>query len=373
MKNKTNVCLAIAFGLFLSTSIVVVGAGQWSVEKASAWYEKQPWPAGCNFGPSTAINQLEMWQADTFDPATIDRELSWAEGLGFTVVRVFLHNLPYDQDSKGFIGRMEQFLKLADKHHVRVMFVLFDGVWDPFPKLGKQRDPKPFVHNSGWVQCPHQDILKDPARHDELKPYVTGVVKHFRNDKRIFAWDVYNEPDNPNKSAYGSVEVPDKAKAMMPLLKKSFAWARAAKPTQPLTSAPWIGNWGDVKKLKPMEKFMFENSDIITFHNYGDLADISKCVENLKRLHRPIICSEYMARPRKSTFDPVFGYLKENKVGAINWGFVSGKTQTIYPWDTWTTTYTAEPAVWFHDIFRADGTPFDQKEVDYIRSVTGKK
>jgi hypothetical protein len=348
-------------------------AAPWSVEKANAWYAGQPWPVGCNFSPSTAINQLEMWQAESFDAATIDRELGWAEGLGFNAVRVFLHDLVWQQDSAGLLKRMEQFLALAEKHHIRVLFVPLDAVWDPFPKLGKQRAPKPHVHNSGWVQSPHQDLLKNPARHDELKPYIQGVIGHFKSDARVLGWDLYNEPDNPNRTAYGKVELPDKAEAMLPLLRKAFAWAREVNPSQPLTAGAWIGNWGDPAKLTPMEKLMFEESDIISFHCYDPLDGMRLCVEHLKRYQRPILCTEYMARPRGSTFDPILAYLKEQKVGAFNWGFVAGKTQTIYPWDTWEKTYTAEPPVWFHDIFRADGKPFDAKEVDYIRSVTGRK
>ena len=369
----TRISFALALMCLLCATLAAAAAGRWSEKKANDWYARQPWPVGCNFGPSTAINQLELWQADTFDPAAIDRELGWAEGLGFTAVRLFLHDLLWQQDREGFLRRMEQFLSLAEKHRIRVMFVLLDGVWDPFPKLGKQREPKPHIHNSGWVQSPHQDVLKDPARHDELKPYLSGLVKHFRKDARILAWDIYNEPDNPNRTAYGKVELPNKAAAMMPLLKKAFAWARAADPMQPLTAGVWTGTWSDPQKLTPMEKFMFAESDIITFHNYDALTNAVKCIESLKRYNRPIICTEYMARPRGSTFDPVLGLFKEHKVGALNWGFVAGKTQTIYPWDTWEKTYTAEPPLWFHDIFRADGSAYDLKEVDYIRRITGKK
>lgn len=40
------------------------------------------WYFGANFIPSTAINQLEMWQKETFDPTTIDRELGFARKIG---------------------------------------------------------------------------------------------------------------------------------------------------------------------------------------------------------------------------------------------------------------------------------------------------
>src|SRR5690348_17406411 len=127
-------------------------AQRWPMDKANDWSKQAGWLVGCNYIPSTAINQLEMWQADTFDPKTIDRELGWAQQLGFTSIRVFLHNLLWQQDSDGFLNRMDQFLAIADKHHIKVVFVLFDSCWNPDPKLGRQPAPRLFVHNSGWVQ-----------------------------------------------------------------------------------------------------------------------------------------------------------------------------------------------------------------------------
>jgi hypothetical protein len=344
----------------------------WPAEKARAWGRDQGWLVGCNFSPSTAINQLEMFQASTFDPAAIDRELGWAESLGFNSVRVFLHHQLWEQDAQGFLGRLEKLLAIADQHHIGVMFVLFDSCWDPFPKPGAQRAPKPHLHNSGWVQSPGADILKNPARFEPLEAYVLGVVGHFRHDPRVQVWDVWNEPDNDNHTAYGKQEPKNKAELVLPLLKKAFAWCRAAQPSQPLTSAVWLGNWGDPAKLKPMEKLQLESSDVISFHNYSKLEELKPCVENLRRYQRPILCTEYMARPAGSLFNPNLGYLKQQGVAAYNWGFVAGKTQTIYPWDSWTQTYTNEPPVWFHDIFRADGSAYRPAEVEYIRSVTAK-
>jgi hypothetical protein len=343
--------------------------GQWTPERANAWYARQPWLVGCNFTPSTAINQLEMWQADTWDPVTIDRELRWAHELGFTSVRVYLHDIVWRQDRRGFLKRIEQFLDIADRHQIGVMFVLFDGVWDPFPQPGKQREPRPHIHNSGWVQSPAQEILKDPARHDELKDYVQGVMRHFRNDRRVHVWDIYNEPDNPVPQ-YRDVELKNKAEMALLLLKKAYAWAREVNPSQPITSGVWIGNWGDVSKLTAMERFQLEESDVITFHSYANIDEAKRCVQNLRRYNRPILCTEYMARPQGSVFDPILGYFKEQNVGAYNWGFVDGKSQTIYPWDSWRKPYTAEPSPWFHDILRRDGTPYDVKEVEYIKSLT---
>lgn len=362
------VAASLALGLMGGA---VQASEQWSPERANAWYRDQPWLVGCNFGPSTAINQLEMWQADTFDLATIDRELGWAQDLGFNSVRVFLHHMVWDQDSAGFLQRMDRFLKVGERHKIGVMFVLLDSVWDPNPQPGKQREPKPHVHNSGWVQSPGIAILKDPARHAELKPYIKGVIGHFRDDRRVHAWDIINEPENPNARSYGAKELKNKAEFALKLLESSYAWAREADPTQPITSGVWIGTWSDPQKLTPIERFQLEKSDIVTFHNYARLPELKKCVASLRRYDRPILCTEYMARPNGSTFDPMLEYFKSKKVGAYNWGFVAGKTQTIYPWDSWDKTYTAEPPVWFHDIFRKDGSPYDPTEVAYIKRITG--
>jgi len=374
MKHLPSIVLLVCLTACTTTprGAVAPKSRQWTPAEAQAWYATQPWLVGCNFVPSTAINQLEMWQAETWDPATIDRELGWAADLCFTSVRVFLHDLAWQQDRKGFLKRMDQFLGLAAKHRIGVMFVLFDGVWDPFPKLGKQREPRPHIHNSGWVQSPGAEILRDPARQDALKDYVQGVIGHFRNDRRVQVWDLFNEPDNPVPQ-YRDVELKNKAEVALALLQKTFAWAREVRPSQPLTSGVWIGNWADPAKLTPMERCQLDASDVISFHCYGNQEEAGKCVQNLRRYHRPILCTEYMARPNGSRFDPILGYFQQENVGAYNWGFVNGKSQTIYPWDSWKKEYHGEPPVWFHDIFRADGTPYDPAEVAYIKKVTQSK
>ena len=344
---------------------------RWTIEQAAAWQRKHPWLVGCNYIPSTAINQLEMWQADTFDLKTIDRELGWAEKLGFNSIRVYLHHLLWEQDKKGFLERIDAFLDVADKHGIGVMLVPLDAVWDPYPHLGKQRAPQPHVHNSGWVQSPGAEILRDPTRYEELEPYIKGVISHFRNDRRVRVWDLYNEPENPNEAAYGGKELPNKGEMSLLLLRKVFTWAREVRPSQPLTCGVWRGNWSDPDKLTPMERFQLEQSDVISFHCYGSIDEVKKCVENLQRYKRPILCTEYMVRPRGSTFDPILGYFKEWRVGAYNWGFVAGKTQMNYPWDSWKKQYTDEPPAWFHDIVRPNGEPYTADEVAYIRRITG--
>ena len=346
---------------------------RWPAEKANAWYAKQPWLVGSNYTPASAINELEMWQADTFDAAAIDKELGWAEGLGMTTMRVFLHDLPWQQDAAAFRARIDRFLDIASKHHIRPLFVLFDSCWDPLPKLGPQHAPTPGVHNSGWVQAPGAKGLSDPAQYPRLKAYVTGVVGAFAKDTRVLGWDVWNEPDNGNSGSYAKDEPGNKVDLVLSLLPQVYQWAREAGAEQPLTSGVWKGDWSSDDKLSPMERIQLEQSDVISFHNYDSGAEFEKRILWLQRLQRPIICTEYMARGNGSTFQGSLPVAKKYNVGAINWGFVAGKTQTYLPWDSWKTPYVngREPAVWFHEVLRQDGTPYKQEEVDLIRSLTG--
>ena len=342
----------------------------WTKARANAWADSTGWLVGSNFAPSTAVTQLEMWQAATFDAAAIDRELGLAESLGFNTMRVFLHDLLWKQDSAGLLARMDQFLAIADKHHIRPMFVLFDAVWDPMPHLGAQRAPIPHLHNSGWVQSPGAAVLSDTTRYESLRPYVQGVVGRFANDRRVIAWDIFNEPDNVNRPAYVAYEPLDKGERAFQLMRKAFTWAREMNPSQPLTAAPWKGDYQDVSRVPALVAYMLDSSDVITFHSYDDSASVEREITALERYGRPIICTEYMARPRGSTFQAILPIFARRHVGAINWGFVAGKTQTIYPWDSWYNEYTAEPKVWFHDIFRGDGTPYDASETAFIRALT---
>jgi len=374
-------CRAVlAVALFVS-ALPALGAQQaqahaqrWTEAQANAWYAAQPWPVGGNFLPSTATNELEMWQAETFDAATIDRELGWAEGIGMNTMRVFLHNLLWEQDPKGFEQRIDAFLTIAARHNIRPVFVLFDSCWEPFPKLGPQHAPIPGVHNSGWVQAPGATVLADPAQYSRLESYVKGVVGAFANDKRILAWDLWNEPDNGNDSSYAKGEPKNKNEIVLGLLPQVFAWARTAHPTQPLTSGLWHGEWATLDAMPPLARVQVEQSDIISFHNYGWPEEFEQKVQQLQQFHRPLICTEYMARGAGSLFDTVLPIAHRYRVGAINWGLVAGKSQTYLPWDSWQHPYVDhQPTIWFHDVFHSDGKPYRQREVEIIRSLTSDK
>jgi endo-1,4-beta-mannosidase len=318
------------------------------------WYSKQGWVRGANFLPSSAINQLEMWQRETFDTATINRELGWAEDIGMNSMRVYLHHLAWEIDPGGFKTRMDQYLDIADRHNIRTLFVFFDDCWNPRYQAGKQPDPKPGIHNSGWVRDPGDTLYHtgDTAIFVTLKKYVQDILTTFGQDKRIFLWDLYNEPGN---SGYGN--------RSMPLLQRTFSWAREINPTQPLSA----GVWND--ELVTLNNYQLENSDVITYHNYMDRDTHKKWIDSLRTYGRPLICTEYMARTRNSTFQTIMPMLKEENIGAYNWGLVSGKSNTMYAWDT-PIPSGKEPPVWFHDVFRKDGTVFSQEEIALIKTLT---
>lgn len=347
---------------------------RWSKERAQAWAQAQPWWVGCNFIPSTACNQLEMWQAETFDPTTIERELGWAADIGMNCVRVYLHDLAWQADPTGFKSRIELFLQRADQAGIRTTFVLFDDCWFP-PASGPQPDPVPGVHNSRWAQGPGHDVVRDREQWPRLKEYVEDIVGSFSEDERIAMWDLYNEPGNailplaslPNYQAIPRSLVQLGRHVILPspsltLLQKTFVWARSANPAQPLTA----GIWAPMPRLN---RFQLASSDVLTFHHYLGAASLDKQINSLKRrFERPVICTEWMARPMGSRVESHLPIFKDTQVGCFCWGLVAGRTQTIHAWRD--QPGTPAPELWHHDLLHPDGSAFSQAEVDMFRRLT---
>jgi len=353
-------CLSIALTILLSACMPKEKPesktipGRWSVEQAFEWHEQNGWMVGCNFTPSTAINQLEFWQAESYDPETIDRELGWASDIGFNLIRVYLHDLLWEAGSSDFLERIDNFLDICESHNIKVMFVLFDDCWYSNPQLGPQREPAPGIHNSGWLQSPSYAAVMDRDEWPRLERYAKGVMEAFKDDKRVVLWDLYNEP--ANNHYIGQI---------FPLVKEVFKWAREVNPSQPLT----IGTWKWEENNWPLNKFCLENSDIISFHNYGSYESMAKEIERHQSFGRPVLCSEYLARGRDNLFETHLPLMKKHEVHAVNWGLVDGKTQTKYPWRHPLGKTEIEP--WHHEIFHPDGTPYRQEEVDLIKKLMG--
>lgn len=357
MNRKIFASLLFTVLLTLLTTLSQAQKSIWTAEKASTWYDGQSWPRGCNYQPSSAVNQLEMFQSATFDAVSIDRELGWAQQLGFNCMRVFLHHTAWTSDKKGFKDRLETYLSISEKHGIKTILVFFDDCWNDEYHAGRQPEPKKGIHNSGWIRDPGTAIRNNPDSLKMLEAYVTDILNSHKKDERILMWDLYNEPGN---SGYG-VE-------SLPLLMSVFDWARKVSPSQPLTAGVW--NWG--QDFKDLNNFQLRNSDVISYHCYAYSDEHRSRIKDLKKYGRPLLCTEYMARRNGSLFQTIMPILREEKIGAINWGFVSGKTNTIFAWDT-PISSGKEPDLWFHDILRKDGTPFSVDEIKAIKALTKDK
>lgn len=349
-------------------------AGRWSPERAQHWALTQPWWVGCNFIPSTACNQLEMWQAPTFDPVTIDRELKWASSIGINSVRVYLHDLVWRADPDGFKSRIETFLQLADSADIRTMFVLFDDCWFP-PTAGPQPDPVPGVHNSRWAQSPGHTVLCDHTQWPRLRDYVQDIVSAFGRDDRVNVWDLYNEPGNaflplaalPNRQAIPRALAQAFRHIILPsptlqLLRACFDWVRSVDPIQPLT----VGIWAPLPRLNRLQ---LEFSDVISFHHYAGSKSLKKTISEFKQRHgRPVLCTEWMARPLGSRVETHLPLFKQEGVSCFCWGLVAGRTQTIHGWRD--PPGTPAPKLWHHDLLHADGSAFDDREIEIFKRLT---
>ena len=333
------------------------GAQRWSAATAQIWFGKQALPLGFNYIPSTAINTTEMWQKETFDPATVEREMHAAASIGFNCARVFLQYIVWENDPVGLRARMRTFMKIAARNHIRIIWVFFDDctfstVTDPHP--GKQPAVIPGEYANGWTPSPGETRVLDQASWKGLKSYITDLMTAFRSDPRILAWDLYNEPGNSsmeNKS--------------LPLLKAVFAWARDARPSQPITAGIWK------RQLTDINQFILENSDIVTFHNYGGADAMTHEIDELAQEGRPMICTEWLARENGSTVANILPILNSRHVGGVIWGLVNGKTQTNYHWGS--KAGSPAPALWQHDVFHGDMTYYDAGEIKLFQHYAGIK
>jgi len=323
--------------------------GIWTRERANDWSVEAGVIRGCNYLPSTAVNMTEMWQAETFDPVVIDRELGWASAAGYNAVRVFVQYLVWDDDPAGLKQRLDQFLTIATSHGIRTMPILFCdcSFSGREPYLGKQDEPVPGVHNSGWVPSPGLARVVDPGVWPSLERYVKDLVSTFARDPRILIWDLYNEPGN---SGMGEKS--------LPLAEAAFAWAREIGPDQPLTIGPWCDMTG------PMSHRLMELSDIVTFHGYDSPETMDAKIVLCQAFGRPILCTEWLLRQGGNTFASILPLFARHRVGWFHWGLVAGRTQTYRHWGS--TPGTPVPAVWQHDVLHVDGTPYDPAELELV-------
>ena len=296
-----------------------------------------------------------MWQEETYDPATIDRELGMAEDLGFNTIRVFLNYVVWQADRLGLKKRIDDFLAIAARRGISVMPVLFDdcNFANHIAKAGPQPDPLPGITNSQWVSSPPLAMVNDPAAWPDLERYIKDIVGAFGPDPRVILWDIYNEPGNSNMG--------EKSR---PLLEAAFAWVREARPIQPLT----VGAWIDYEST--MSQLAMELSDIVSFHSYLPLDEFRKQIDICREFRRPLVCTEWLDRVHGNPVEAILPLLRDERIACYNWGFLAGRTQTYLSWES--RPGMPEPVVWQHDLFRADGTPYSADEVRFIKTVIAK-
>ncbi|MBK1879760.1 cellulase family glycosylhydrolase [Pelagicoccus mobilis] len=377
--------------------------GRWDADRVNAWYSELPWLVGCNYYPATAINQIDMWQASTWDPKRIDLELDWASGIGMNTLRVYLHDLVWEDDEQGLYERMDQFLSICQKYEIRPFFVFFDDCHFPNPKLGKQPLPVKGYHNSGWVNSPARDVALRYANGESpkaevarLKGYVQKTIERFKDDERVLMWELYNEPGRGNglNGDMGTTKVKSSiGEKSNRLVYDSWVWAREVNPTQPIMS----NSSGSIGKNNVL--INRTNSDLHSIHSYGgDPRKGTNAVERLrdeileyKKDGRPVMVTEWLARDKGSVVETSLPLMKELNVGAVNWGFVSGKSATIWNWESRRNSEGKkisvnherasgnvirpgesypEPEIWFHDLLRMDGTPYDPEEIKIFKKLT---
>ncbi len=323
---------------------------RWSEERIWAWWRNAGVIRGVNYVPRTAVNSVEMWMEDSFDPETIDEELNWAQDLGYTAVRVVLPFAVWREDPDGFIDRFEEFLEIARSHSLAVVPVLFDDLnrAGMEPEVGPQPDPVPDVHNSRWVPSPGPSRVRDREQWEPLYDYVVQVVWNHRRDDRILYWDLYNTAGNDG--------LWDET---LPLLDQAFEWVRDMNPTQPLSVAAWrdLGT--------PMAARKLERSDLITFETFENAVMVEAKLLLLQRNNRPIIASNWLMRQQDNRFDTILPLFSQYRVGWFNRGLVQGRTQMWIQEEG----FRAEdqPEVWQHDVLTADGEPYDEDEIELIR------
>lgn len=343
--------IALIYILFLN--VLLLHAQQdrrWPEQKIQSWYNNQPWFCGFNYIPAYAVNYTAMWDKTSFDTAAIDKELAIAEKVGLNCLRAVLQYAVYEDDPEYFLATLDKFMAICKRHKIKFMPALFDDCvfgLENDPKVGKQPEPLPGWYAWAWSPSPGHTMVIDSTTHPKIEKYVKAVMERFKNDDRIFIWDLYNEPTNGGLGT-----------TTLPLLQKVIKWAREVSPLQPMT----IGIWNDNERLN---EIAVTGSDIISFHNYGNKQNLEKHIQELKKYNRPLINTEWMNRPAGSTIKDNLAVFYENNVGCMLWGLVNGKTQTDLPWGH--RPGDPAPSVWQHDLFKGNFQPYNDAEIASLR------
>ncbi|MBQ2987780.1 MAG: cellulase family glycosylhydrolase [Clostridia bacterium] len=353
---------------------------RWSKEKAWEWYDSRPWLRGCNYMSADCANRVDQWQALGFEERfqTTETELALMQKTGFNTVRLIPEYVVWKEEHDGFMERFDRYLSLCAKYGISCMIVLANDCMPPKNELWK----KPFIgeqsvawgYHGGKKSAQHSSFagvaphfyFDDPEECERYFDMVREIVTTYRNDARVCIWDVYNEPGAGRRT-----------EITPPILQRMFDTVRACEPSQPLTSAVWscehLLRKSDSNPHKQIEDIIFANSDIISYHYYGEYNTHVRIIKRLKEEGRPIVNTEWLGRIFHNDVFSLFPLFYLEKIGCYNWGFVAGKYQTYEPWDaTWSAYERGELedvdfTKWFHDLYRPGHHPYDPKEIKLIR------
>ena len=316
---------------------------------------------GCRSGASAPLSSAclyteALWLFKSFfGRSRAGIYLAKRSGSSSSPASMHLQYAVYADDPNYFLNTLDKFMTICAKHKIKFMPALFDdcsfGITSD-PKVGKQPEPLKGWYAWAWSPSPGHSMVTDTTTYPKLEKYVTAVIARFKNDPRILLWDLYNEPTN---GGLGSTT--------FPLLKRVVAAARKVAPDQPIS----VDVWNNDKRLNDI---VLASSDVITFHNYGNKNDLQKHINELKKYNRPLICTEWMNRPNRSVISDNLPVFYNEKVGCMLWGLVNGKDQTELPWGH--RPGDPPPAVWQHDLYKGDFSPYHQPEIDSIRMYTSK-
>jgi len=231
------------------------------------------------------------------------------------------------------------------------------------------------------VASPGRAAVMDRSQWPDFEAYIRDILAQFRDDPRILFWDLYNEPGNGMIFTAGGYEEHDPAlgEHSRDLMRATFDWAREVRPAQPLTVGAWrtapVGS--DARPFEgDTDRLALELSDIVTYHGYCARVHAEQLIDHLAPLGRPMLTTEWMARAVDSKIADQLALYHARKVGCFNWGLVKGRTQTHLSWPDVLAAQHGAPAgedLWFHDIFRPDGTPYDPAETRLISDLTSSE
>lgn len=350
---------------------------RWSPKKANEWYAQMGWLRGCNFLPSNCKGFLDMFQSYQSDEhlACADAELALAASLGYNSIRFLLNFNVWRLEHDHLLKQFDAYLSLCKKHGMTAMVMLGCDCCVPKtklytpPALGEQRVD--WGWHGGTKHSAFEDrkevghhLLDIPEFRELYYAFIREIITIHKEDPRICVWDLYNEPGNSNRD-----------EITLPHLQKFFEIAREIDPIQPLTACLWRWDDAQFETPSPCAQFCLDNADIITYHNYENLEKNVRIIRFLRRFGRPVMNTEWMARPLGSTVFDLFPLFYLENVSCFNWGLVAGKAQYFECWNNIWDRYEAgvdeniDFRLWFHDLFRPSHRPYDPKETALIRRI----